>query len=55
VAESTAGIETLSASVGVAVFPQDGISAGALLQAADERLLAAKRARRGARARQRAA
>jgi diguanylate cyclase (GGDEF)-like protein len=55
VAESTAGIEMLSASVGVAVFPQDGISAGALLQAADERLLAAKRARRGARARQRAA
>jgi diguanylate cyclase (GGDEF)-like protein len=45
VAESTAGVETLSASVGVAVFPQDGISAGALLQAADERLLAAKRNR----------
>jgi diguanylate cyclase (GGDEF)-like protein len=45
VADATAGIETLSASVGVAVFPHDGTSAAALLQAADERLLAAKRDR----------
>jgi diguanylate cyclase (GGDEF)-like protein len=55
VAEATAGIETLSASVGVAVYPDDGINAGALLQAADERLLAAKRGRGGSRVRRRAA
>ena len=55
VAEATAGIETLSASVGVAVFPQDGTSASALLSAADARLLAAKRERPGIRRRQRAA
>jgi diguanylate cyclase (GGDEF)-like protein len=53
VREATAGIETLSASVGVAVFPHDGVEASALLQAADERLLAAKRERgtRGSRRR----
>jgi diguanylate cyclase (GGDEF)-like protein len=55
VAEATTGIETLSASVGMAIFPEDGVSAGALLQAADERLLAAKRSRRSARSRKRAA
>jgi len=55
VAEATAGIETLSASVGVAVFPDDGVNAGALLQAADERLLAAKRERHRGRIRRRAA
>jgi diguanylate cyclase (GGDEF)-like protein len=55
VAEATAGIETLSASVGVAVFPDDGVSATALLQAADERLLAAKRERHRGRLRRRAA
>jgi hypothetical protein len=37
------------------VFPQDGSNATALLQAADERLLLAKRERVGTRARQRAA
>lgn len=55
VAASTAGIETLSASVGVAIFPRDGTSAAALLRAADERLLAAKRARGRGRTAQRAA
>jgi diguanylate cyclase (GGDEF)-like protein len=55
VAEATAGIETLSASVGVAVFPDDGVSAAALLQAADARLLAAKRERTRPRRRRRAA
>jgi diguanylate cyclase (GGDEF)-like protein len=55
VAEATAGVETLSASVGVAIFPEDGTSAAALLQAADERLLIAKRDRAGGRARRRAA
>jgi diguanylate cyclase (GGDEF)-like protein len=55
VADATAGIETLSASVGVAVFPDDGVSATALLQAADGRLLAAKRERHRGRVRRRAA
>ena len=55
VADVTAGIEMLSASVGVAVFPEDGTDADALLHAADERLLAAKRDRPGARSRRRAA
>jgi diguanylate cyclase (GGDEF)-like protein len=55
VAEATTGIETLSASVGVAVFPDDGTGATALLHAADERLLQAKRERGGGRVRQRAA
>jgi diguanylate cyclase (GGDEF)-like protein len=55
VADATAGVESLSASVGIAVFPQDGSNATALLQAADERLLLAKRERVGTRARQRAA
>lgn len=55
VADATTGIETLSASVGVAVFPDDGVSAGALLRAADERLLGAKRGRSRGRARRRAA
>jgi diguanylate cyclase (GGDEF)-like protein len=55
VAEATAGIETLSASVGVAVFPEDGVNASALLEAADGRLLAAKRERRRGRVRRRAA
>jgi diguanylate cyclase (GGDEF)-like protein len=55
VADATPGIETVTASVGVAVFPDDGISAGALLEAADERLLAVKRARGRSRVRRRAA
>lgn len=55
VREATAGIETLSASVGVAVFPDHGVTASALLHAADERLLQAKRSRRGERIRRRAA
>ncbi len=55
VAEATSGVSTLSASVGVAVFPEDGASASELLQAADERLLLAKRERSGARVRRRAA
>ena len=55
VREASAGIETLSASVGVAVFPDDGDTAAALLHAADERLLTAKRERTRGRARRRAA
>jgi diguanylate cyclase (GGDEF)-like protein len=55
VADATAGIETLSASVGIAVFPDDGVNAAELLHAADERLLAAKRSRRVRRPQRRAA
>ncbi|HET9720854.1 MAG TPA: GGDEF domain-containing protein [Solirubrobacteraceae bacterium] len=56
IAGATSGVEVLSASLGVAVFPQDGISTQELLEIADERLLAAKRrhragARPGGRAR----
>jgi diguanylate cyclase (GGDEF)-like protein len=39
----TVGIETLGASAGVALFPVDGRTAAALLNAADQRLLEAKR------------
>jgi diguanylate cyclase (GGDEF)-like protein len=46
IAGATSGVETLSASLGVAVFPQDGTTERELLATADERLLAAKRRRR---------
>src|SRR5437764_5733839 len=52
---ATTGVETLRASIGVAVFPDDGLTAPALLHAADERLLNAKRELRSGRARVRAA
>jgi len=39
----TAGIDALGAGAGTAVFPDDGDTADALLHAADQRLLAAKR------------
>jgi diguanylate cyclase (GGDEF)-like protein len=55
VAEATAGIEMLRASVGIAVFPDDGVNALALLNAADERLLSAKRSRPRGHVRRRAA
>jgi diguanylate cyclase (GGDEF)-like protein len=42
----TAGTLSLRAGVGVAVFPEDADSAHALLNAADQRLIAAKRAAR---------
>jgi diguanylate cyclase (GGDEF)-like protein len=51
VAGATSGLETLRASVGIAVFPQDGPDVQALLQAADQRLLAAKRRRHAGRQR----
>jgi diguanylate cyclase (GGDEF)-like protein len=40
----TAGVDTLRASLGVSLFPGDGRTAEALLDAADHRLLMAKRA-----------
>jgi diguanylate cyclase (GGDEF)-like protein len=41
----TTGLESLSASVGVAVYPDDGVTAPAVLDAADRAQIAAKRAR----------
>jgi diguanylate cyclase (GGDEF)-like protein len=41
----TAGMEALGASAGTAAFPHDGDTAAALLHAADQRLLHAKRGR----------
>ena len=55
VASVTAGLDTLHASMGTATFPADGRSAQALLDAADTRLLAAKRALGSRRAQRRAA
>ncbi len=55
VGDVTTGIDALSASSGVARFPDDGVSPNALLQAADQRLLSAKRERQRVRARSRAA
>lgn len=46
VARVVAGADSLGASAGAAVFPGDGKSASGLLEAADQRLLAAKRGRR---------
>lgn len=51
----TAGVEALRASSGVAAFPADGTSSTGLLQAADQRLLGAKRGRQRGRAARRAA
>ena len=51
----TVGVETLRASYGVALFPDDGSSAASLLHAADQRLLDAKRERHRRRATRRAA
>jgi diguanylate cyclase (GGDEF)-like protein len=43
VADVTVGIDVLGASAGAALFPEDGGRASDLLQAADQRLLGAKR------------
>ena len=42
----TAGVDVVRASIGVAIFPEDGTTASALLEIADQRLLDAKRERR---------
>jgi diguanylate cyclase (GGDEF)-like protein len=55
VGDVTAGVEALRASSGVALFPNDGVSPAALLHAADQRLLSAKRERQRGRVRRRAA
>ena len=49
VARVTAGLDALGASVGAAVFPHDGTTAPALIEAADRRLLGVKRDTRRAR------
>lgn len=55
VASVTAGVEQLAASVGTATFPADGRTPEDLLQAADERMMGAKRALGPARPQRRAA
>jgi diguanylate cyclase (GGDEF)-like protein len=45
----TTGLDSLSASVGVAVYPDDGATAPAVLDAADAAQIAAKRLRAGGR------
>jgi diguanylate cyclase (GGDEF)-like protein len=45
------GIESVGAGAGLAAFPDDGTSAAALLEAADQRLIAAKRSGRRGRGR----
>jgi diguanylate cyclase (GGDEF)-like protein len=45
VLDATAGVQTLRASVGIAVFPDDGANPTTLLDTADQRLLSAKRER----------
>jgi diguanylate cyclase (GGDEF)-like protein len=48
VSSVTTGISTLSASVGLAIFPQDGADGPEVLEAADAEAIAAKRQSRGA-------
>jgi diguanylate cyclase (GGDEF)-like protein len=55
VSDVTAGVEAIQASLGIAVFPGDGVKAAALMQAADQRLLSAKRERHRGRSQRRAA
>jgi diguanylate cyclase (GGDEF)-like protein len=55
VGDVTAGVDALHASSGVALFPDDGLSPNALLHAADQRLISAKRERQRGRLRSRAA
>jgi diguanylate cyclase (GGDEF)-like protein len=51
----TAGIDTLGASLGAAIFPEDGMTSAALLAAADRRLMEVKRPRQRSRPGRRAA
>jgi GGDEF domain-containing protein len=51
----TTGLDSLSASVGVGVYPDDGGTAVAILSAADAAQIAAKRSRGAARRARRAA
>jgi diguanylate cyclase (GGDEF)-like protein len=55
VAEVVAGLDSLGASAGAAIFPDDGRTAASLLDAADQRRLGAKRRAGVPRGRRRAA
>jgi diguanylate cyclase (GGDEF)-like protein len=55
VGDVTAGVESLRASGGISLFPDDGASPAVLLHEADQRLLATKRERQRGRSRRRAA
>jgi diguanylate cyclase (GGDEF)-like protein len=55
VARVVAGVEALGASAGTALFPHDGTTPAGLLEAADQRLLGAKRQTGSRRRRARAA
>jgi diguanylate cyclase (GGDEF)-like protein len=55
VGDVSAGVDSVGASVGVAVFPQDGRTAAELMHAADQRLLDVKRERHRRRPQRRAA
>ena len=55
VARVVAGVDSLGASAGAALFPRDGRAADTLLHVADQNLLGAKRHSRTARANRRAA
>ena len=55
VGDVSAGVDSVGASVGVAVFPQDGRTAAELMHAADQRLLDIKRERHRRRPQRRAA
>jgi diguanylate cyclase (GGDEF)-like protein len=45
IARATAGLTAVSASTGVAIYPDDGQSPGEVLRAADAEQIAAKRSR----------
>ncbi len=55
VSEVSVGLETVAGSVGVAIYPGDGVAVADLMHAADVRLLEAKRRRPAGPARRRAA
>jgi diguanylate cyclase (GGDEF)-like protein len=55
VRDVSAGLESVAGSVGVAIYPADGITVADLMHSADERLLEAKRARPGRRGQRRVA
>jgi diguanylate cyclase (GGDEF)-like protein len=55
VRDVSAGLETVAGSVGVAIFPADGVTVSDLMRVADERLLEAKRRRPAGRSKRRAA
>lgn len=51
----TAGVQNITASIGIAIYPHDGTTAPALIDAADQQLLGAKRDRGRGRGQRRAA